>query len=80
MDNRGAVRKGNLRCTSIGSHTPTQNPAPANVAIIDPLSSHSSLDGLDPLSQFVQEELDPLSKMAIDEVKCFIGIENFQEL
>jgi len=64
-----------LRSTSTGSSTgtptPTHTPIPAN-PLSDPLLSHPSLDGSDPLTQFAREELDPLSKMAADEVKHII--------
>lgn len=58
-----------LRSTSssTGIPTPTHTPVPTN-PLSDPLLSHSSLDGSDPLTQFAREELDPLSKMAADEV------------
>lgn len=36
--------------------------------MMDPLAGHSSLDGSDPLTQFVKEEMDPLSKINADEV------------
>lgn len=75
MDGRSAIRRGTLRSTTSTSSstrtpTPTQTTVPVNIGSIgDPLSSHSSLDGSDPLTQFVREEMDPLSKMACDEVK-----------
>ncbi|XP_001604914.2 VPS35 endosomal protein sorting factor-like [Nasonia vitripennis] len=73
MDGRSAIRRGTLRSTTSTSSstrtpTPTQTTVPVNIgSIADPLSSHSSLDGSDPLTQFVREEMDPLSKMASDE-------------
>lgn len=66
-----------LRSTSTGSSTatstPTHTPIPGS-SLVDPLLSHCSFDGSDPLSQFAKEELDPLSKMAADEVcrPCFV--------
>lgn len=71
IDGRSAARRNALRSTSTGSSTgtptPTHTPVPAN-PLNDPLLSHPSLDGSDPLTQFAREELDPLSKMAADEV------------
>ncbi|XP_058794245.1 VPS35 endosomal protein-sorting factor-like [Phymastichus coffea] len=73
VDGRSAIRRGTLRsATSTSSSTrtptPTQTTVPVNInSIQDPLSSHSSLDGSDPLTQFVKEEMDPLSRMATDE-------------
>ncbi|KYM95630.1 UPF0505 protein C16orf62 like protein, partial [Cyphomyrmex costatus] len=70
IDGRSAVRRSALRSTSTssstGTPTPTHVPIPAN-PLNDPLLSHPSLDGSDPLTQFAREELDPLSKMAADE-------------
>lgn len=69
IDGRGTKRNV-LRSTSTGSSTttptPTHTPIPKN-SLTDPLLSHCSFDGSDPLSQFAREELDPLSKMAADE-------------
>lgn len=71
IDGRSTARRNVLRSTSTGSSTetptPTHTPIPAN-PLSDPLLSHSSLDGSDPLTHFAREELDPLSKMAADEV------------
>lgn len=75
LDGRSAVRRGTLRsATSTSSSTRTPTPTQATVPVSigsmgDPLSSHSSLDGSDPLTQFIREEMDPLSKMASDEVR-----------
>ncbi|KYN21342.1 UPF0505 protein C16orf62 like protein [Trachymyrmex cornetzi] len=70
IDGRSAARRSALRSTSTssstGTPTPTHAPIPAN-PLSDPLLSHPSLDGSDPLTQFAREELDPLSKMAADE-------------
>ncbi|KAK2587997.1 hypothetical protein KPH14_004073 [Odynerus spinipes] len=70
IDGRSGVRRNVLRSTSTGSSTgtptPTHTPLPTNLSM-DPLLSHSALDGSDPLTQFAREELDPLSKMAADE-------------
>lgn len=72
IDGRSCVRRGTLKSTSTGSSTrtptPTQNSAPGVKNFTDPLLSHSNLDGTDPLTIFAREELDPLSKMATDEV------------
>lgn len=74
VDGRSAIRRGTIRSTTSTSSstrtpTPTQTTVPVNISSIqDPLSSHSSLDGSDPLTQFVKEEMDPLSRMATDEV------------
>ena len=71
IDGRSCVRRGTLKSTSTGSSTrtptPTQTSAPIKT-FTDPLLSHSNLDGTDPLTLFAREELDPLSKMATDEV------------
>lgn len=71
IDGRSGVKRNALRSTSTSSSTatptPTHTPIPGN-PLTDPLLSHSSFDGSDPLSQFAKEELDPLSKMAADEV------------
>ncbi|XP_003704480.1 VPS35 endosomal protein-sorting factor-like isoform X2 [Megachile rotundata] len=70
IDGRSGVKRNVLRSTSTSSSTatptPTHTPIPGN-PLTDPLLSHSSFDGSDPLSQFAREELDPLSKMAADE-------------
>ncbi|CAK9829613.1 VPS35 endosomal protein-sorting factor-like [Anthophora retusa] len=70
IDGRSGVKRNILRSTSTGSSTatptPTHTPISGN-SLTDPLLSHSSFDGSDPLSQFAREELDPLSKMAADE-------------
>ncbi|CAK9815608.1 VPS35 endosomal protein-sorting factor-like [Anthophora plagiata] len=70
IDGRSGVKRNILRSTSTGSSTatptPTHTPISGN-SLADPLLSHSSFDGSDPLSQFAREELDPLSKMAADE-------------
>ena len=71
IDGRSGVRRGTLRstsCSSTRTPTPTQISAPGAKTFTDPLLSHSNLDGTDPLTQFAREELDPLSKMASDEV------------
>ncbi|XP_014211908.1 UPF0505 protein C16orf62 homolog isoform X2 [Copidosoma floridanum] len=73
IDGKSGIRRSTLRsATSTSSSTrtptPTQTNVPVNVTSFgDPLSSHSSFDGSDPLTQFVKEEMDPLSKMASDE-------------
>jgi len=59
-----------LRSTSTGSSTGTPTPTHTPIPLSDPLLNHPSLDGSDPLTQFAREELDPLSKMAADEVIC----------
>ncbi|XP_029053584.1 VPS35 endosomal protein-sorting factor-like [Osmia bicornis bicornis] len=70
IDGRSGIKRNALRSTSTSSSTatptPTHTPIPGN-PLTDPLLSHSSFDGSDPLSQFAREELDPLSKMAADE-------------
>ncbi|XP_011503755.1 PREDICTED: UPF0505 protein C16orf62 homolog [Ceratosolen solmsi marchali] len=38
------------------------------------ISSHSSLDGSDPLTQFMKEEMDPLSRMASNELNYSANI------
>lgn len=71
IDGRSGVKRNVLQSTSTGSaggtsisiHVPQSGDSLPN-----PLLSHSSFDGSDPLSQFAREELDPLSKMAADEV------------
>ena len=75
VNGRAAIRRGTLRSaqSSSSSTTRASTPTHTNVSTIigssgDPLSSHSSLDGSDPLTQFVREEMDPLTKMATDEV------------
>lgn len=74
IDGRSGTKRNVLRSTSTGSSTttptPTHTPIPKN-SLTDPLLSHCSFDGSDPLSQFAREELDPLSKMAADEVFKF---------
>lgn len=65
------MKRNALRSTSTGSSTATSTPTHTSVpgsSLTDPLLSHCSFDGSDPLSQFAKEELDPLSKMAADEV------------
>ncbi|XP_003492666.1 VPS35 endosomal protein sorting factor-like isoform X1 [Bombus vosnesenskii] len=70
IDGRSGIKRNVLRSTSTGSSTatstPTHTPVPGS-SLVDPLLSHCSFDGSDPLSQFAKEELDPLSKMAADE-------------
>lgn len=74
VDGRSAIRRGPTRssasttASSTRTPTPTQTPMTSSTVISDPLLSHSSFEGSDPLSQFAREELDPLSKMAADEV------------
>lgn len=72
IDGRNAVRRNAFRSTSTGSSAGTPTPTPTHTAptnpLSDPLLNHPSLDGSDPLTQFAREELDPLSKMAADEV------------
>ncbi|CAK9796330.1 VPS35 endosomal protein-sorting factor-like [Anthophora quadrimaculata] len=70
IDGRSGVKRNILRSTSTGSSTATSTPTHTPISgnsLADPLLSHSSFDGSDPLSQFAREELDPLSKMAADE-------------
>ncbi|KYQ47400.1 UPF0505 protein C16orf62 like protein, partial [Trachymyrmex zeteki] len=70
IDGRSAARRSALRSTSTSSSTGTPTPTHASIPtnpLSDPLLSHPSLDGSDPLTQFAREELDPLSKMAADE-------------
>lgn len=72
IDGRNAGRRNAFRSMSTGSSTGTPTPTHASAPInplSDPLLSHSSLDGSDPLTQFAREELDPLSKMAADEAR-----------
>lgn len=68
IDGRSGIRRNVLRSTSSGSSagTPTHTAIPTN-SLGNPILSHSSLDGSDPLTQFAKAELDPLSKMAADE-------------
>nr|CAD7444955.1 unnamed protein product [Timema bartmani] len=54
---------GGSTASSTGSSTPTPT--------LDPLGA--ALDGSDPLSQFVRQEMDPLSKMAADLSKDLIA-------
>ncbi|XP_053987502.1 VPS35 endosomal protein-sorting factor-like isoform X2 [Hylaeus volcanicus] len=71
IDGRTGVKRNALQHTNSGTLTGIPIPTHSQIAgnsSIDPLLSHSSLDGSDPLSQFAREELDPLSKMAADEV------------
>lgn len=81
IDGRSGVKRNILRSTSTGSSTttptPTHTPIPGP-CLTDPLLTHSSFDVSDPLSQFIKEELDPLSKMAADEVlkPCFFNLCN----
>lgn len=72
IDGRNSTRRNALRSntstnSSTGVSTPIHTPVPMNPLLSDPLLSHPSLDGSDPLTQFAREELDPLSKMAADE-------------
>lgn len=70
IDGHSGVKSNESQSTSsssmVGTLTSTHTPIPGN-SLVDPLLSHSSLDGSDPLTQFAKEELDPLSKMAADE-------------
>ncbi|XP_076160323.1 VPS35 endosomal protein-sorting factor-like isoform X2 [Ptiloglossa arizonensis] len=70
IDGRSGVKRNALQhinsASSIGTPISVHATIPGN-SLVDPLLSHSSLDGSDPLSQFAREELDPLSKMAADE-------------
>lgn len=71
VDGRSGMKRNVLRSTSTGSSTATSTPTRTSVpgsSLTDPLLSRCSFDGSDPLSQFAKEELDPLSKMAADEV------------
>ncbi|XP_033326331.2 VPS35 endosomal protein-sorting factor-like [Megalopta genalis] len=66
IDGRSGVKRNALQHTH--NNLSTNTPVPLSGSTIpDPLLSHSSLDGSDPLSQFARQELDPLSKMAADE-------------
>lgn len=73
VDGRSGLRRSTLRSTSTGSSTgtptPTHAPIPIGNPLCDPLLGHSTLDGFDPLTQFAREEMDPLSRMAADEVR-----------
>ncbi|XP_043258632.1 VPS35 endosomal protein-sorting factor-like isoform X2 [Colletes gigas] len=79
IDGRSGVKRNVLQhmnsSSSIDTTVPTHTPISGN-SLVDPLLSHSSLDGSDPLSQFAREELDPLSKMAADEwdYSCTIAV------
>nr|XP_031837161.1 VPS35 endosomal protein sorting factor-like isoform X1 [Nomia melanderi] len=66
IDGRSGVKRNALQHMHSSSSIGTSTPLLGNT-LPDPLLSHSSLDGSDPLSQFAREELDPLSKMAADE-------------
>ncbi|XP_015437883.1 PREDICTED: UPF0505 protein C16orf62 homolog [Dufourea novaeangliae] len=66
IDGRTGAKRNALQHTNSSSSVGTPVPLIGN-SLTDPLLSHSSLDGSDPLSQFAREELDPLSKMAADE-------------
>ncbi|XP_076674334.1 VPS35 endosomal protein-sorting factor-like isoform X1 [Andrena cerasifolii] len=70
IDGRSGVKRNVLQSASTGSSggTPISIHVPqSGDSLPNPLLSHSSFDGSDPLSQFAREELDPLSKMAADE-------------
>ncbi|XP_076626675.1 VPS35 endosomal protein-sorting factor-like isoform X2 [Colletes latitarsis] len=78
IDSRSGVKRNvlqHMNSSSTDTSVPTHTPIPGN-SLVDPLLSHSSLDGSDPLSQFAREELDPLSKMAADEwdYSCNIAV------
>ncbi|XP_076242977.1 VPS35 endosomal protein-sorting factor-like [Calliopsis andreniformis] len=77
IDGRSGIKRSTLQNTNVATLVNTQlsvhgpisgNPLP------DPLLNCSSFDGSDPLSQFAQEELDPLSKMAADEWNYYPNI------
>lgn len=71
-DGRAGFKRGTIRSSSTGSSTgtptPTHAPPPVTNLFSDPLLGNASFDGSDPLSQFAKQDLDPLSKMAADEV------------
>ncbi|KAJ8664206.1 hypothetical protein QAD02_024471 [Eretmocerus hayati] len=73
VDTRSAIRRTKLQSTissdaSTRTPTPTKSTVPVNISSVgDPLSGHSSLDGFDPLTQFIREEVDPLTKISTDE-------------
>ncbi|XP_014223082.1 UPF0505 protein C16orf62 homolog [Trichogramma pretiosum] len=71
IDGQCNSKRGNI-WSATGTNSSTRTPTPTQItpnisSVGDPLVNHSSLDGLDPLTQFVREEMDPLSKIAADE-------------
>lgn len=63
----------NANTAAVNTQIPVHIPMSGN-SLPDPLLNYSSFDGSDPLTQFAQEELDPLSKMAADEVSYNICV------
>jgi hypothetical protein len=73
VDSRSRIRQSilqNMTSTISLIRTPsTTKTIPISIGSLeDPLPPYLSLDGSDPLTQFVEHEMDPLSKMASDEV------------